>query len=475
MSRIGLAILVLLLPLLAGCFGAMGVPLPEDSREPLVRQLEEIDRLGSEDDLRTQVDSFKQGLAPIADSKDTKLRSDAARLRLLIGYCWERLGQFSEAVDWYQQVRGSQYESVAYMRIVQVAEYVLGEDPSTNLEKWRKHATEALERCTHYRVVIDAGTGEMRGPYVLLRTPPVGTEGMGYWKTDCDVLKEARQRVDKYYRERLIYRIFDSLVTLCSPAGENASYLLAILVLALLAKLITTPLSAAQFRSMQAMQRVQPELKKLQEKHKGDKQAMAKAQMELFKEHKVNPLSSCLPMLIQMPILIWVYYGIRYFVYRFEPVQFLYIASLANPDVISIAGRLWPGPLLLLYGVSMYLSQKLIATPAATPEQQQQQKLMAYMMPVLLVVILKDLPAAFILYWFLQNILMTGHQYLIMRSRQVPLPAPAGGRPAGGRPAGGSEADTPKPPPPSAGPPPEAMERLSQGSRRRKKKKRKRK
>jgi YidC/Oxa1 family membrane protein insertase len=226
-----------------------------------------------------------------------------------------------------------------------------------------------------------------------------------------------------------------------------------------LAKLITTPLSAAQFRSMQAMQRVQPELKKLQEKYKDDRQQMAKAQMELFKEHKVNPLSSCLPMLIQMPILIWVYYGIRYFVYRFEGVQFLYIQSLGDPDVIAIGARLWPGPLLLLYGVSMYFSQRLIATPAATPEQQQQQKLMAYMMPVLLVVILKDLPAAFILYWFLQNILMTAHQYFIMRAGRAHLPA-----------ADASGGGSPEPPAPRTGPPQEAIDRLSQGSRRRKKK-----
>ncbi len=459
MRRIGLVIAILLVPMLAGCFGAMGVPLPEQSRAPLALQLEEIDRLGSEDQLRTQVDSYKQSLAPIADTRDAKLRSDAARLRLLIGYCWERLGQFDEAVDWYKQVRGSQYESVAHMRIVQVAEYVAEEGPAGESEVWKKEALTALERCAHYRVVLDAGTGEMRGPYVLMRKPPVGTQQPGYWTTDCDILAESRQRLDGHYRDRLIYRIFDFLVTVCSPVGENASYVLAILVLAVLAKLITTPLSAAQFRSMQAMQQVQPELKKLQEKHKGDKQAMAKAQMELFKEHKVNPLSSCLPMLIQMPILIWVYYGIRYFVYRFEGVHFLYLASLANPDVIPIAARLWPGPLLLLYGVSMYFSQRLIATPAATPEQQQQQKLMAYMMPVLLVVILKDLPAAFILYWFLQNMLMTAHQYFIMRAGRAALPgsdATGGGAPA--------------PPAPSTGPPQEAIERLSQGSQRRKKK-----
>ncbi len=454
-----LVIILLLLPVLAGCM-ARGLPLPEQKRAPLVLQFEEIDRLATEDDLRSRVDSLKQSLAPIADSKDSKLQSDAARLRLLIGYCWERLGEFSEAVDWYKQVEASQYGSVGLMRIVQIGEYRVEQGPAAESEIWRKQALKALESAANYRIVVDGETGEIRGPYVLLRTPPVGTEGIGYWKTDCDLLKEARGRVDKYYRERLIYRIFDFLVTICAPAGKNPSYVLAILVLAVLAKLITTPLSAAQFRSMQAMQRVQPELKKLQEKYKGDKQQMAKAQMELFREHKVNPLSSCLPMLIQMPILIWVYYGIRYFVYRFEGVQFLYIQSLANPDVIGIGGRLWPGPLLLLYGVSMYFSQKLIATPAATPEQQQQQKLMAYMMPVLLVLILKDLPAAFILYWFLQNILMTGHQYLIMRTRPTAVPADAGARPE----------PTAEPASPRSGPPKQAIDRLSRGSRRRKKK-----
>jgi membrane protein insertase Oxa1/YidC/SpoIIIJ len=76
---------------------------------------------------------------------------------------------------------------------------------------------------------------------------------------------------------------------------------------------------------------------------------------------------------------------------------------------------------------------------------------MAYMMPFLLVIILKGLPAAFILYWFLQNMLMTGHQYLIMRSRQTPALEPAAPSPPPSRPAG---------------PPPEAIDRISQGTRR---------
>jgi YidC/Oxa1 family membrane protein insertase len=301
----------------------------------------------------------------------------------------------------------------------------------------------------------------------LARIPTFGEAATVYWEA-IDVRYEAYERLDAYNREKTLYKSFELVVRLCGGEDRDSSFILAIILIAILAKVITTPLSAAQFRSMQAMQAVQPEVKKLQEKYKGDKQQLARAQMELFKKHGVNPAASCLPMLIQMPILIGVYYGIRSFVFRFEGVSFLYISNLANPDVIAIAGKLWPGPLLLLYGVSMYLSQKLIATPAATPEQQQQQKLMAFMMPVLLVVILKSLPAAFILYWFLQNILMTGHQYLIARPGRIAAAAAgAGGKPPPPAPPGET--------PPGAGPPPEAIEKLSpRGTRRSKKKKKRR-
>jgi len=277
----------------------------------------------------------------------------------------------------------------------------------------------------------------------------------GVWRL-VDLRHEGYMRLDVYRREKTLYRTFEFLVKLCGGPDKKYSYVLIIPLLALLAKLLTTPLSASQFRSMRAMQALQPELKKLQQKYKDDKAQMARAQMELFKTHKVSPASSCLPLLIQMPLLLGVYYGIRDFIFRFEGVPFLYIKSLADPDVIPIGGMLWPGPLLLLYGVSMYFSQKLISTPAATPEQQQQQKLMSYLFPFMFVILLKSLPAAFILYWFLQNILMTGHQYLLLRpQRQAALPPTPG-------------------PPPAPGPPPEALPHAPQAGQSQRKKKKKR-
>ena len=76
---------------------------------------------------------------------------------------------------------------------------------------------------------------------------------------------------------------------------------------------------------MRAMQKFQPELQKLQEKYKDDKTAMSRAQMELMKEHKINPMSSCLPMILQLVILWQVYYGIRHFLFNF---LFLFAFSL---------------------------------------------------------------------------------------------------------------------------------------------------
>ncbi|MFB3880154.1 MAG: YidC/Oxa1 family membrane protein insertase [Armatimonadota bacterium] len=453
-----LALLLALIPLLAGCFGPGGLPLSDTSRESIAESLEEVDRLDPTQ-TRARIDSLEQELAPIADSKDAKFQDKAARLRLLIGYCWESVDEYDEALSWYKQTVRSQYASVAYLRIADIAEYMAKRPGEGDPAGWRKEAISALERGTGFRLQFDPVTKRMRGPYTLVRVPTVGRTGGVIWERDRDIVLLSRERLDGYYRDRLIYRFFAALVSISSWAGKNGAYIVAIALLAILAKLITTPLSASQFRSMRAMQRLQPEIKKLQEKYKDDKQQLAKAQMQLFKDAKINPMSSCLPMLIQMPILIWVYYGIRYFVYRFENVHFLYLSSLANPDFLIVGGRSLPGPLLLLYAVSMYFSQKLIAAPAATPEQEQQQKLMTYMMPVMFLFILKDLPAAFILYWFLQNILMTGHQFLMMRTSAAQVAAAA---------TAGPPPTRPKP----AGPPPEALEKLSQGRARAKKKKR---
>jgi YidC/Oxa1 family membrane protein insertase len=460
MNRLALLLLLLCLPALLGCFGQSARPLDPERLPNLQMQLEEMDRK-SEAELKDRIRSLHDEVARTKDSKDGALRAEAAHNELLLAYCWERLGQFSDAKRFYHEAAASEFGSVAYFRIAQVAEYQTKQyleqtnDPDLSSDRrqeaaalskqTRKQAVQALERCTMFPV----------GSRGLLRRPEVASLLPGFWSS-TDLRHEAYRRLDAYYRDTASYQVFQFLVRICGGLQRSSSYALALLLLAVLAKLITTPLSLTQFRSLRAMQAIQPELKKIQEKYKSDKATLAKAQMALFKEHGVNPASSCLPMLIQLPILMWVYWGIRHFTYQFMGKPFLYLSSLGDPDVLHIGDALWPGPLILLYGLSMYFSQKLIATPAATPEQQQQQKLMAYMMPVLFIFIMKGLPAAFIFYWLAMNILMTGHQYLIMRPQRLAAAVAE------------DAADRPGPPPP------EAIRKLSEGTKPRPKKKRRR-
>lgn len=466
----GLCLVLLLLPFLAGCMGG-GAPPSRDTLEQVRLGFQRIDELAGDEAVKAELKSLKVELVDIAGSQDFNQQAEAVKVRLLIGYCWERLGGVADARREYgavvspagggcRPVPGREYGAFALFRIAQISEHLTeyyaeeSEDPDLSseerqqaaelLKEERKHAIKALERATNFPV----------GAQVLVRTPETGSERPTAWETKS-IRSEAHRRLDKYYRDTRTYQVFEYLVRICGGTDRSYSYVLSLVVLAVLAKVVTTPLSLAQFKSMRAMQAIQPELKKLQEKFKGDKQQMARAQMALFKEHKINPASSCLPMLIQLPILMWVYWGIRRFTFRFLGVPFLYLESLGEPDVIRIGEVTWPGPLLIIYGLSMYFSQKLISTPATTPEQQQQQKLMAIILPVMLVIMFKSLPAAFIFYWLLMNILMTGHQYLIMRPQRAAAAAASA-------------------PPQPAPPPPEAIQKLSQGGKARKKKKKRR-
>ena len=459
MKRRPALLLILLLPLLAGCFGGGSRPLPiapgrmSDLNFPAA--FEELDRTDRAA-IDSQLTALQQEITKAAESKDRAVQSQVAMKRLLVGYCWERRGDLADAERAYAEVPSSEYASLAQFRLAQVAEYRASEaraqaqDPTLTAAS-RQEAAELAKLQTQQAVSALGQFANLPiGSRVLVREPPVASLPLESWQ-QVEGRTEAYRRLDSYYRTKPSYQALHFLVRLCgggrqAPGQPKKSYpyILAIALIAVLAKLITTPLSAAQFKSMRAIQKVQPALKKIQEKYKDDKQQLARAQMELFKEHKVNPASSCLPMLIQFPILIWVYYAIRYYVYQFEGVHFLgYIKSLADPDIFP--GTAFPGPLLILYMISMYFSQKLLAQPGATPEQQQQQKMLSIMMPVFLLFVLKSLPAAFILYWLLQNILMTGHQWLIMRPQRLAVAAAAAAAPG-----------------PQLAPPPEAIQKLSQ-------------
>lgn len=237
-------------------------------------------------------------------------------------------------------------------------------------------------------------------------------------------LHEIGAKLDKENSQKPLYKIIDALVNLTGKK-PGFSYWFAIILLTVIIKLATTPLTKAQFKSMKEMQVIAPLIKEIQAKHKGDQKVIGEKTMELYKEHKINPFASCLPLLVQMPIIMMLFYTIQQYEFQLQNGTFAWITesnlwhqmtlhipftggivylpakNLAEPDLI----------LVVLYLISMYFSTKM---STMDPSQADQQKMMAIMMPLMFGFIFATYPSAFLLYWLVLNILQTGQQYLIM-------------------------------------------------------------
>ena len=181
------------------------------------------------------------------------------------------------------------------------------------------------------------------------------------------------------------------------------SYGWAIIFITIIIKLLFWPLTAASTRSMKRMASLQPQMKELQAKYKDDPAKMNKKMMEFWKEHKVNPMGGCLPMLLQMPVFIGFFYMIRTAI-ELRGASFLWVADLSKPDTLFIIpGVNFPFNLLpLLMGVTMLWQSHL--TPPSPGMDPMQQKMMRYM-PLMFLFILYNYSAGLALYWTVQNLL----------------------------------------------------------------------
>lgn len=225
-------------------------------------------------------------------------------------------------------------------------------------------------------------------------------------------------------------------------------------ILAAIIRLVFWPLNTAQFKSMMKMQKVAPLMKRLQDRYKDDKQKLQQETMALYREHGVNPLAGCWPMLVQYPVIIAVYWVVLNNKAAFENQNWLWIGSafsrlhatlvpvhaaaahagsaivehcigwcildkpvfgvnLGSPDLI----------LILLYAFSMYLSVRYVSVPATDPQQAQMQRNMAIFSPLMLGFFgLKyGWPSAMVLYWFSYNILTMAQQFYLLRRYHQPL------------------------------------------------------
>lgn len=180
------------------------------------------------------------------------------------------------------------------------------------------------------------------------------------------------------------------------------SYGLSIMLLTILIKLILFPLTSKQIKSMKAMQKLQPEMDKLKKKYKDNKEQLQKGTMELYKEHNINPAAGCLPLLIQMPILI-VFYRVLIDWELLQNVSFLIIPDLSKAFI----------PLAVLTGVTMFLQTFLQQKQGGMGGGGKQGKMMMYIMPAFIVFIGLSIPAGVLLYWFTSNLIMLVEHFIL--------------------------------------------------------------
>ena len=171
-------------------------------------------------------------------------------------------------------------------------------------------------------------------------------------------------------------------------------------------KLILFPLANKSYRAMAKMKQLQPELVKLREKHGDDKQAAAMEMMALYKQYKVNPMSGCWPVLIQIPIF-FAFYKVILVSFEFRHAPFIgWITDLSAKDPYYI--------LPVIMGVTMYIQQTLNPS-AGDPIQDKVMKVL----PVLFTFMFMMFPAGLVLYWTVNNIMSVGQQYIIMKKMKA--------------------------------------------------------
>jgi YidC/Oxa1 family membrane protein insertase len=238
------------------------------------------------------------------------------------------------------------------------------------------------------------------------------------------------------------------------------SYGLAIILLTVAIRILLLPLSIKQTRSMREMAVIQPEVKKLQAKHKGDRQKLNEEMMKLYKEHGVNPLGGCLPLLMQFPVLIALFHVIRtpldYMDQNWGLANDLTDNALRINSFLSLRLDCYPSDvlgsepsstistacgsgfvsfipyllLILAMGFTTYYSQKQLQAQRGNMDnnpQAQQMQMFTRIMPILLMVLSFNFATGLLVYWLTTNLWTIVQQRIILKA--APLPPASGGKP----------------------------------------------
>ncbi|HEU4697747.1 MAG TPA: membrane protein insertase YidC [Gemmatimonadales bacterium] len=183
-------------------------------------------------------------------------------------------------------------------------------------------------------------------------------------------------------------------------------YGLVLIVFGILVRVLLWPLNSKAMRSQMAMQAIQPELKRIQEKYSADPQRQQQEMFKLYKEHNVNPLGGCWPMLLPMPVLLALFFVFQYSI-ELRGTPFLWVPDLSRPDPLYI--------IPVVMALSMFLLSKVgqIGMPANP-----QAKMMTYVMPVMMLVFFYRFAAGLNLYYAVSNIASIPQQWMLARERQ---------------------------------------------------------
>jgi YidC/Oxa1 family membrane protein insertase len=195
----------------------------------------------------------------------------------------------------------------------------------------------------------------------------------------------------------------------------------AIVATTVLVRMILVPLTIRQIHSMQNLQRFAPQMKEIQKKYKHDKAKQNEELMKFYKENSINPAASCLPMLLQLPVFISLYYTLKHFDSNFHPgpnedLSFLHII----PNITLHTTAFWGGYLLLV----VYVLSQMASTYFMAATADKTQRYLFMIMPLVFVFVIARFPAGLVLYWVTTNLWTVG-QGLITRRLIARTPAPA--------------------------------------------------
>ena len=207
------------------------------------------------------------------------------------------------------------------------------------------------------------------------------------------------------------------------------NFALSILLLTVIVKLIFFPLANKSYRAMSSMKKLQPEITRLRDRYKNDRQRMNREMMDLYKRAKTNPAAGCLPIVIQIPVFFALYKVLFVTIEMRHAPAFGWIQDLSARDPTSIFNLFglipWDPPSFLLIGIwplimglSMYLQQRLNPQPA-DPVQAK----IFMMLPVIFTVVLAPFPAGLVIYWTWNNMLSIAQQWVIMKREGIANPA----------------------------------------------------